>query len=642
MTQPQEWIYLNKDGTPFQKVVRVDTQFHWSDDQWQTGKPPGPKIPYRLPQLIAAQLDTPVFITESERCADIVVKCGYVATSASEGAGKWTPELNVWFKDRIVYILPNNDERGRRHAAQIAKNLHDVAREVRIVELPGLGDGEELEEWFERLKLPDNSLLLLAQIAPVWGPQNGEPIFDPWQAYVVPDFPLEILPPVVRDYVAEHSRVIGCDASALAMACLAGFSGALDHSFKIKMMRNGNWHESVRLWLVLIGDVSVKKTPIIDAATNTLMRIQVEQLQEYDKEFSEYQEEIAKQDTKGPKPDKPVPPPRYITSDNTVEKLGEILAQSPRGILVKRDELAGWLGSMDKYGGGKEANSDRAFWLEAYNGGPHVVDRIKRGTQAIENLSASILGGIQANKLAEIHGLTNDGLLQRFIPVMTRAGTFRVDAPAKTSDYDQLIERLMKMKPATVILSDDALRVMEELHRHLHDLQQVGEGIAQGFAGFVGKLAGYAGSLALILHLISATEGTLDVSRQTVENVKKLVLDFILPHAYEFYRTADTVTGGDRIQRIASWIVTSGVKVVTARDLTRNVTGMRGLGLRDIQARVSPLVAGGWLVPEQPGPENTKWSVTPSVARQFEARKREEERRKSEVARLMNSPRKCR
>jgi hypothetical protein len=126
-----------------------------------------------------------------------------------------------------------------------------------------------------------------------------------------------------------------------------------------------------------------------------------------------------------------------------------------------------------------------------------------------------------------------------------------------------------------------------------------------------------------------------------VENVKKLLLEFILPHAREFYRTADTVTGGDRIRRIASWIMTSGVKVVTPRELTRNVTGMRGLSVREIYARVSPLVAGGWLVPDQPDPEkNTKWRVTPAVARQFEARKCEEERRKSEVARLMKSPRK--
>jgi hypothetical protein len=479
-----------------------------------------------------------------------------------------------------------------------------------------------------------------AQEAPIWVTHDGEPVFDPWENYIVPDFPLEILPAIIRHYVVQQSRVIGCDASAVAMACLAGFSGALDHSFKIKMMRYGDWHESVRLWLMLVGDVSVKKTPIINAATKALMRVQVEQVKEHEQELAEYEELRAQWDNKSgdPKPEKPVPPPRYVTSDNTVEKLGEILARSPRGILVKRDELAGWLGSMEKYGGGKAANSDRAFWLETYNGGPHVVDRIKRGTQAVENLSASILGGIQPDKLAEIHGLTNDGLLQRFIPVMTRGGRFRVDAPADTSDYDQLIERLMKMKPATVILADDAHPVMEELHRHLHDLQQVVEGIAQGFAGFVGKLAGYAGSLALILHLISAPEGARLVSRQTVENVKELVLDFILPHAREFYGTADT--GGDRIQRIASWIVTSGVKVVTTRDLTRNVTGMRGLGTRDIHARVSPLVAGGWLVPEQPVPENTKWHVTPAVARQFEARKREEERRKAEVARLMNSPRK--
>ena len=345
---------------------------------------------------------------------------GYVATSASEGAGKWTPELNVWFKDRIVYILPDNDERSGRHAARVAENLHDVAREVRIVELPGRRDDEDVEEWLERLKLPKENVLLWAQMAPIWRSQDAEPIFDPWETYIVPDFPLEILPAVVRRYVEQQSRVIGCDASALAMACLAGFSGALDHSFKIKMMRNGDWHESARLWLLLVGDVSVKKTPIINAATKALMRIEVEQIKEYEQELAEYQEQLEEWDKKDPKPEKPVPPPRYVTSDSTVEKLGEILAQSPRGILVKRDELAGWLGSMEKYGGGKAANSDRAFWLEVFNGGPHVIDRIKRGTQAVENLSASILGGIQPDKLAEIHGLTNDGLLQRFIPVMTR------------------------------------------------------------------------------------------------------------------------------------------------------------------------------------------------------------------------------
>ena len=592
MTQRGSQV-LQCDGTPFLRVLRFDNpkgksypQFRWSNNQWQKGKPPGPKIPYRLPELIATQPDAPVFITEGEKCADIVVKCGYVATSASEGPGKWTPELNVWFKGRIVYILPDNDEPGRRQATQVAENLHDVAREVRIVELPGLGDGEDVEQWLQCVNLPENILpLARADLGSARWRAGIRPVGELHRSRLSAGNPAAL----IQRYVVQQSRVIGCDASALAMACLAGLSGVIDHSFKIKMMRNGDWHERVRLWLMLVGDVSVKKTPIINAATKALMRFEVGQIKAYEQELAEYEKQLEELDKKDPKPEKPVPPPRYITSDTTIEKLGEILARSPRGILVKRDELAGWLGSMEKYGGGKAANSDRAFWLEAYDGGPHVVDRIRRGTQAVENLSASVLGGIQPDKLAEIHGLTNDGLLQRFIPVMTRGGRFRVDASVDTSDYDQLIERLMKMKPATVILADDARPVMEELHRHLHDLQQVGEGIGQGFAGFVGKLAGYAGSLALILHLISAPVGTLLVSRQTVENVKKLLLEFILPHAREFYRTADTVTGGDRIRRIASWIMTSGVKVVTAAGVDAQChRHARSERTRDLCSRIAP------------------------------------------------------
>src|SRR4029453_13649452 len=54
-----------------------------------------------------------------------------------------------------------------------------------------------------------------------------------------------------------------------------------------------------------------------------------------------------------PPPEPPSPPPRFVTSDTTPEKLGELLARSSRGILVKRDEVAGWIGGMEKYGGSR-------------------------------------------------------------------------------------------------------------------------------------------------------------------------------------------------------------------------------------------------------------------------------------------------
>ena len=72
-----------RDGTPFLRVLRFDTpngksysQYDWSNNRWHKGKPPGPKIPYRLLDLIATQSDTPVFITEGEKCARPNLTCG--------------------------------------------------------------------------------------------------------------------------------------------------------------------------------------------------------------------------------------------------------------------------------------------------------------------------------------------------------------------------------------------------------------------------------------------------------------------------------------------------------------------------------------------------------------------------------------
>ncbi len=108
---------------------------------------------------------------------------------------------------------------------------------------------------------------------------------------------------------------------------------------------------------------------------------------------------------------------RYMTQDATVEKLGEILRDNPRGILLCRDELIGWLRSFSKPG----REGDRAFYLEAWNGdGSFTVDRIGRGTIHVPALCLSVVGAIQPSKLrryvqeAIFDGDGADGLLQRF------------------------------------------------------------------------------------------------------------------------------------------------------------------------------------------------------------------------------------
>ena len=108
---------------------------------------------------------------------------------------------------------------------------------------------------------------------------------------------------------------------------------------------------------------------------------------------------------------------RYVVNDSTVEKLGELLNENPNGVLLFRDELSGWLRTMDREG----HENDRAFFCESWNGtGSYVYDRIGRGTVYIPAACLSLLGGIQPGPLQgylqEVfgRGATDNGLIQRF------------------------------------------------------------------------------------------------------------------------------------------------------------------------------------------------------------------------------------
>jgi DNA primase len=129
-------------------------QYHWDGEKWISGKPKGPKIPYLLPALIAATPTTPIYVVEGEKDCDALAKIGFVATCNSEGCdsgsgNKWTPDLNEYFRDRDVYIIPDNDAQGRKHAQHVAHNLDPVAKSVRVVELPGLPLKGDVSDWLK-------------------------------------------------------------------------------------------------------------------------------------------------------------------------------------------------------------------------------------------------------------------------------------------------------------------------------------------------------------------------------------------------------------------------------------------------------------------------------------------------------------
>jgi hypothetical protein len=224
---------------------------------------------------------------------------------------------------------------------------------------------------------------------------------------------------------------------------------------------------------------------------------------------------------------------------------------------------------------------------------------------------------------------------------MLSSAKFRVDRPSGDEAYGRMVRELIFAKPARLIMTDAALAAMEQLHKHLFNLEEAAEGQAGGFPSFIGKLRGVTGSLALILHMAHDPQGGAadPVEERTVQNVRRLMLDFILPHAREFY-VGGVSTDGERLRRLASWILTSGKDRILASDLTRNVADFRGLSLVQVNDRVSPLVAAGWLYPADHTPVCHSWQVAPLVHIQLAERRKTEEVRKAALAALMGSPRK--
>ena len=125
-------------------------QHHLEDGQWVLGKPPGPKIPYRLPELLAAPTAV-VYFCEGEKDCDALANACVVATTASEGASaKWPPELTPYFKNCRVVILPDADPPGRKHGQKVAYALYVVAASVKVVDLfPGHNDHRDVSDWLK-------------------------------------------------------------------------------------------------------------------------------------------------------------------------------------------------------------------------------------------------------------------------------------------------------------------------------------------------------------------------------------------------------------------------------------------------------------------------------------------------------------
>jgi len=83
-------------------------------------------------------------MAEGEAKADKLARWGLLATSHKDWKGF---EFSGYVKDRTVFILPDNDDPGRKQAEKARENVDTAGGEAVIVELTGLPEGGDIIDW---------------------------------------------------------------------------------------------------------------------------------------------------------------------------------------------------------------------------------------------------------------------------------------------------------------------------------------------------------------------------------------------------------------------------------------------------------------------------------------------------------------
>lgn len=136
-----EYIYTDESGNPLHKTIRYGkqhkppfTQQHYSGGKWVSGLDGVETTLYRLTEVIQAVHNSkPVIIVEGEKDADNLAALGFTATTNPMGAGKWKEQYSKYFKDAVVFLIPDNDKTGKNHMKKVGDSLEGSATDVNII-----------------------------------------------------------------------------------------------------------------------------------------------------------------------------------------------------------------------------------------------------------------------------------------------------------------------------------------------------------------------------------------------------------------------------------------------------------------------------------------------------------------------------
>lgn len=504
------------------------------------------------------------------------------------------------------------------------------------------------------------SLLAITAIEP--SIQGEPPPTDLFGDYQPPLLRKEYLPPPLQEIVFKASDVKGSPPEVMALSMLVACAAATDDKFQIQPRSNEpGWRESARLWGVVVGDPSSKKTPAMKLAMSGLAATNTEMIGRYAKARAQYdhdlkvytlaEKKVQKAEANGDgapeRPEPPTPPrnERIITNDGTTEGITKLLADNERGLLYYTDELTSWLGGMGRYSANGSA-ADRAFWLECYQGGSKVVDRASAPPIHVPNLSVNVIGSIQPDRIRSMASkMDDDGLLQRcMVVVIPTAERHPSDDPEPTElikSYNAMLMQIYSTRAETnftVSMSEGADNVRREL-----DTWRVAivasDGLPTMLRSAVAKYEGLFPRLCLTYHVISCAASRLHptstpVTEATAKRVASFVKNYLFPNALTFYTgiMGNASQSFSLARKVADFLLGNAPVRITRRDITHGCGAWRDAPDWAQNQALATLEQAGWIFPAKTIGNTVKaWTVNPQVAVMY-AKRAEEVRRRREAS----------
>lgn len=282
----------------------------------------------------------------------------------------------------------------------------------------------------------DLARLRAAGVVPAEAPKPLPPELLP-----VEPFPMRALPSAFRPWVGDVAERMHCPPDFVAVPQLVAAASLVARHIGIRPQRRTDWIERGNLWALIVGRPGIMKSPAMSQALAPMERLEMRAAEAFNALAAQHQAEAmaaklrSEESVRAAKAalkknnsadvtallladgDGDVPTRRrYVVNDLTYEKLGDILANNPDGVLSVRDEMRGLLLSLAR----EECAPARAFYLQAWSGGPYTFDRIGRGTVTVGDARLSIIGGIQPGPLSDLvlqarRGAADDGMIERFL-----------------------------------------------------------------------------------------------------------------------------------------------------------------------------------------------------------------------------------